>query len=321
MAAIRGTYLNMLVGMFKARYAPPLRAAFGTEWFVDGDNGSDGFSGKSPDAAFATIQAGINAAGSQDTVHIAALAPDADASEPGTYEEDLTIAYAKHGLRLIGAGPNNGVGTPFFGPKIKNATATALLTVNASGVHIEGLQFNCTRNSGTYGILLSGHAGYTTLAGSVGATIHNCYFKNASATYGAISIEGGYASTISRCTFGLGANCLSIVFTNLAVPSNHHTIEYCNFKGNNGASVTKHINVSASTKDINIDHCNFDRATTFISTLDGTTGLISNSNFHNGITAVTATNGGYIDIPTANDEVGVANCWDGAGGAIVADGA
>jgi len=287
-------------------------------YVVDGDLGRDNGDGDVNDP-FATIQHAINAASSQDTIFIRPKAPDADASEPGTYVEDLTIPYAKHGLRLIGLGPS-GSGIPFFGPKIKNATATALLTINASGVHIEGLQFNCTRNSGTYGILLSGHAGYTTLAGSVGATIHNCYFKNASATYGAISIEGGYASTISRCTFGLGTNCLSINFTNVAVPSNSHTIEYCNFKSNAGSSVTKHINVSASTLDFNIDHCNFDRATTFISTLDGATGLISNSNFNQGSTPVTATNAGHIDIPTANDEIGVANCWGGDGTAIEPDG-
>ena len=310
----------MLVDTFKARYAAQKSAVFGTDWFVDGDAGSDGFGGKSPDTAFATIQAGIDAAGSQDTVYIAALAPDADASEPGTYEEDLTIAYAKHGLRLIGAGPNNGVGTPFFGPKIKNATATALLTVNASGVYIDGLQFNCTRNSGTYGILLSGISGYATLAGSVGATITNCYFKNASATYGAISMEGGYATTISRCTFGLGTNCLAVNFTNVAVPSNTHTIEYCNFKSNNGASVTNHIAVSASTEDFNIDHCNFDQATTFITVVDGASGMISNCTFNDGSTAVTATSSGKVEIPSALDEVGVAGCYGGDGTLVDATG-
>lgn len=294
---------------------------FGNVWYVDGDNGNDGSSGESDDEAFATIQAAIDAASSQDTIYIRALAPDADASEPGTYVEDLTIAYAKHGLRLIGVGPNNGIGTPFFGPKIKNATATALLTVNASGVYIEGLQFNCTRNSGTYGILLSGHAGYTTLAGSVGATIVDCYFKNGSATYGCISIEGGYASTISRCTFGLGTNALAIKFTNVAVPSNSMTIEYCNFKSNNGASVTNHIVVSASTVDFNIDHCNFDQATTFITVADGATGMISNCTFNDGSTAVVAKSSGKIVIPSGCDEVGVAGCYGGDGTLVDADGA
>jgi len=288
-------------------------------YVVDGDLGNNNGAG-TPENPFKTIQHAITTASTLDTIYIRAKAPDADASEPGTYIEDLTIPYAKHGLRLIGVNPS-GSGIPFFGPKIKNASATALLTVNASGVHLEGLQFNCTRNSGTYGVLLTGHAGYTTLAGSVGATIHNCYFKNASATYGAISIEGGYASTISRCVFHLGTNHLGIDFTNVAVPSNGHTVEYCNFKGNNGASVALYIDVSASTEDFNIDHCNFDQATKFITVADGASGMISNCTFNSGSTAVLAKSSGKVEIPAACDEVGVAGCYGGDGTLVDADGA
>ena len=291
---------------------------FGTKaWYVDGDNGGDEQAG-TMDKPFATIQHAIDSASSQDTIFIKAIAPDADASEPGTYEEDLTIAYAKHGLKLIGVGPS-GSGIPFFGPKIKNATATALLTVNASGVHIEGLQFNCTRNSGTYGVYLTGVAGYATLAGSVGATITNCYFKNASATYGAISVYGGYATTISNCTFHLGDDALGIILGGDVLASNGHTIEYCNFKSNNGASVALHLEIN-NTDDFNVDHCNFDQATKFITVTDGATGMISNSTFNSGSTAVVAKSTGKIEIPAACDEVGVAACWGGDGTLVDADG-
>jgi len=289
-------------------------------WFVDGDNGSDSNSGSKPTSAFATIQKAIDSSSTQDTIYISAKAPDADASEPGTYEEDLTISYAKHGLRLIGVSPNGGKGIPFFGPKIKNAAAVALLTVNASGVYISGLQFNCTRNSGTYGIRLQGVAGYATLAGSVGATITNCYFKNCSATYGGISVYGGYATTISHCTFGPGTDCLGINLDCNTVPNNCHTIEFCNFKSNNGASVALHMSLENS-KDVNVNHCNFDQATKFITVVDGCTGMISNCTFNDGSTAVTATNAGKIEIPTACDEVGIAGCWGGDGTAVDADGA
>jgi len=294
---------------------------FGTNvYFVDGDNGSDGNSGKKPTKAFKTIQQGIDSASTQDTIYISAIAPDADASEPGTYEEDLNIPYAKHGLRLIGVSPNAGKGIPFFGPKIKNATATSLLNINASGVYISGLQFNCTRNSGTYGIRLQGVAGYATLAGSVGATITNCYFKNASGTYGAISVYGGYATTISRCTFGLGTDCLAINLDCNTLPNNSHTIEYCNFKSNNGASVALHLSLENS-KDVNVDHCNFDQATKFLTVVDGCTGMISNCTFNGGSTAVLAKSTGKVEIPAACDEVGVAACWGGDGTAVDADGA
>ena len=287
-------------------------------YYVDGDNGRDTGDGNIDDP-FATIQHAITAASSQDTIYIRAKAPDADASEPGTYVEDLTIPYAKHGLRLIGLGPS-GLGIPFFGPKIKNATAAALLTVNASGVYINGLQFNCTRNSGTYGIRLTGVAGYATLAGSVGAVIENCYIKNASGTYGGISVYGGYATTIRRCTFHLGDDALGVNLDCNTLPNNGHTIEYCNFKSNNGASVALHMSLENS-KDFNVDHCNFDQATQFITVVDGATGMISNCTFNSGSTAVVAKSTGKIVIPAACDEVGVAGCYGGDGTLVDADGA
>ena len=286
--------------------------------YVDGDNGSDNNNGREPNDAFATIQAAITASSSRDIIYIRAIAPDADASEPGTYVEDLTIPYAKWGLQLIGMS-GTGVLQPFSGPKIKNATATALLTVNAPGVHISGLQFNCTRNSGTYGIYLTGVSGYATLAGSVGALIDNCYIKNASSTYGGISVYGGYASTIRRCTFGLGDDALGINLDCNSLPNNSHTIEDCDFKSNNGASVALHMSLENS-KDFNVKNCNFDQATKFITVVDGATGLISGCSFNSGSTAVTANSTGKIEIPAACDEVGVANCWGGDGTAVDASG-
>jgi len=288
-------------------------------WYVDGDNGSDDNYGDH-DAPFKTIQAAITKSSAQDTIYIRTLAPDADASEPGTYEEDLTIPYAKHGLKLIGIGGTQGL-QPFGGPKIKNATATALLDIKASNVLIKGLQFNCTRNSGTYGILLEGIAGYATLGGSCGTVIEDCYIKNASATYGGIYIYGGYCVRVSRCTFHLGTNAMGVYVDSNTIPSNGHTIEYCNFKSNNGAAVALHLKIYGAAKDFNVDHCNFDQATKFITVLDGSTGVISNSTFNSGSTAVVANSTGKIEIPAACDEVGVAACWGGDGTAVDADGA
>lgn len=285
-----------------------------TVWFVDGDNGSDGYSGKTPTRAKATIQAAITAAGAQDTIYIRTLAPDADASEPGTYEEDLTIPYAKHGLKLIGV---NGTGSlqPFGGPKIKNATAAALLTVNASNVLIKGLQFNCTRNSGTYGILLNGVSGYATLAGSCGSQIVDCYIKNASDSYGGIYVEGGYCVLISRCTFHLGDDALGVYLNSNTIPSNGHTVEYCNFKSNNGTAVAKHLYARSTCKDLTIKGCTFDDATAFLSVDAACTGIITDCSFAD--TAATLANStGKVTIP-ATQCVKVTGCWGGVSLAVI----
>jgi len=298
-----------------------LAGLFGTNvWFVDGDNGNDAGQGSNEDP-FQTIQKGIDMATARDTIYIKALAPDTDASDPGQYAEDLEIPYAKHGLKLIGVG-SSGTKMPYDGPKIKNATATTLLLVLAPGVHLENLQFNCTRNSGTYGIWFDANtSGYTTKAGSVGFTMVNCFIKNGSATYYGVTITGGYGGVISNCTFQYCASGINLA-SNI-VPSSGHTVEYCNFKSINAAAITVHINIPAgSAHDWNIHHCNFCDATKFIVCgASGVSGTISNCNFDDGVnTDVAASSTGKIEIPAAMDTVGVVDCWDGTGAAIASSG-
>ena len=287
---------------------------YGTNaWFVDGDNGNDLNPGTSTEP-FATIQAGINAAGSQDTVFIRTLAPDAtDLSEPGTYEEDLTIAVAKHGLKLVGVGGTQNL-QPFGGPKIKNATATALLTINASNVLIKGLQFNCTRNSGTYGIYTDG-SDLAASGGSVGLQVIDCYFKNCSATYGGIYLEGGYCSLISRCTFHLGTNNLGVYIDSNATPSNGHTVEYCNFKSNNGAAVAKHLHIRGGAEDVTVHGCTFGEATVFILVAGTPSGLISGCYFTDA-SATLANSTGKVTIP-ATQTMKCTGCWGGVSLAVI----
>jgi len=275
-------------------------------YFVDGDNGSDDNNG-SMETPVATIQAGIDLAGPQDTVYIRTLAPDADASEPGTYEEDLTIPYANHGMKLIGVSPQFG---SWGGPKIKNATAVALLTVNASNVHIANLQFNCTRNSGTYGIYLSGISGYATLAGSVGFVMKNCMLKNSSTTYGGVNIIGGYGSVIRDCVFYAAEN--AVWMSSGTLGSNQHRVINCDFVDNNGTALTTHITThSGSHRGWVIRDCTFGGAAPFILVGANNTGLIANCHFQD-LTATLANSTGGITIPVGT-EVAVTGCSGGVG--------
>jgi len=286
---------------------------FGTEaYFVDGDSGSDSYDGKKPTRAFATIQHAIDKAGTQDTIYVRVKAPDADASEPGTYEEDLSIPYAKHGLRIIGASPQIGV---WGGPKIKNATATTLLEVLASNVHLENLSFNCTRNSGTYGILLDGNTGYTTKAGSVGANIINCFLKNSSATYRGISLNGGYGS----CIYGLHTyNAESAVWMGSTLPSNDHRVIDCDFTDNNGAAVACHIIImSGLNVGFVIKNSTFGRATKFITVGGSCSGIISKCHFED-LVATLANAAGKVSI-TVGTHVAVTGCFGGVGLAVIQD--
>ena len=284
-------------------------------WYVDGTNGSDTLQGDF-DHPFATIQKAIDSASRQDTIYVRALHPDTDASDSGQYVENLTIPFALDGLKIIGVGSSGGR-LPYYGPKIKNASAGALLTVNAAGVHLEGLQFNATRNSGTYGILLDAEAtgtAYDTKAGSVGFTIVNCMIKNGDATYGGIYIVGGYGGLISHCTF---QGCLmGITIPSNVIPCNGHTIEWCNFKNINGATATSHIKTSAGgNHDITIDHCNFDLGTNLIYIGDANTGTISNCCFHD-TSATLANSTGLVRVPAAQTMT-VTGCWGGVSLAVI----
>lgn len=280
---------------------------FGTTvYFVDGTDGNDSYNGKTPTRAKKTIQAAITVAGSQDTIYIRNLAPGSDASDPGQYAEDLIIAYAKHGLKIIGATPHLG---PYAGPKIKNATATALLNVLASGIVLENLQFNCTRNSGTYGIYLDGVAGYATKAGSVGATIANCFIKNAEAASGGINLIGGYGTTIHGCIFQM---CEKAVWLSSdSLPSNGHAVQYCNFKSNNGAAIAEHLTIAAGAHvDLAITDSTFGKATSFLSCGAANSGIIARCQFDD-LVATLANSTGKVKVPA--DTMTVVGCQGGEG--------
>ena len=291
---------------------------FGTNvWYVDGDNGSDSQSIGDMDSPFATIQKAIDSASAGDTIYVRALGYGSDASDPDQYAEDLEIPYALNDLKIIGVN-SSGTKLPYAGPKIKNSTATTLLSVLAPGVHLENLQFNCTRSSGTYGIWCQADtSGYTTKAGSVGFTMVNCFIKNGSVTYYGLKIDGGYGSVISNCTF---QGCLKgINLQGDPTPHSGHTIENCNFKAINNATITVHIAVSAgSSHDWTITNCNFQKATKLITcgAGAGVSGVISFCGFSDGVTAVDAASTGKIEIPSTTDNVGVCGCWDGAGAII-----
>lgn len=291
-------------------------------WYVDGNTGSDGNRGDDMSKPFKTIQKAIDTATAGDTIYINALGYDTDASDPKQYVENLTIPYAKRDLKLIGVGSQYGTKLPYAGPKIKNASAGTLLSVLAPGVRLEGLQFNCTRNSGTYGIYFEGLGSdsYATKAGSVGFSMVNCIVKNGDATYYGVKITGGYGGIISNCTFYYCAG--GIWLGDGTTPSGAHTIEFCDFKSVNAGAITVHITIPAgSNHDITINGCNFCQATKFITIGASTSGLISNCGFNDETTTTVAKSTGKIEIPAANDSWGVTNCYGGGDEVIVNDGA
>jgi len=151
----------------------------GTVYYVDGTNGVDTNSGKSWSTAFLTIAAAVAAAVAGDIINI-----------KGSFTEAVTIAIAKTGLSIIGAGtgPNQATWT--------GAADAVCLTINATDCLIENIKFRPPAyGSGTPAGILLGGAGYTT--------IRKCRFQGKTGSWYAIysPVCNSDNVTIEDCEF------------------------------------------------------------------------------------------------------------------------
>lgn len=170
-------------------------------YFVDGDKGSDGSDGKSPESAMATIQAAVTAAAARNAtydcgsvIYIKALGMDAGDTDPTSYTENIVIpADGGANMVLCGVSLNRAQGgLPQL--KVGDTTTQALLTVRAPGVTIMNLGFNGVGATGG-GILLDDDGSTKT---AFGTSILNCHFKNCVGTTATNAATGGaiqWAST------------------------------------------------------------------------------------------------------------------------------
>lgn len=148
---------------------------FGQTYYVDTTNGDDTNTGKSPRAAFATLDAARSASSAGDTIVIA----------PGTYtqtaaEEPLT---PKANQVWMAAKPN-GRGTPSV---IITGTAEAtIVDVEVSGVVFDGILFQADDDAVTQLVDVAETATVT------GLTFKNCWFDaNGKATVIGINADDG----------------------------------------------------------------------------------------------------------------------------------
>lgn len=162
----------------------PIPRYNGRAWFVDGTNGLDGNSGRSPKNAFASIgQAVEDNADLQegDVIYVFPKIMAVTDTDPGSYAETFIIDTPQIALVGIGAGAMQGAI-----PQVKiGAGSTAMCTVSAPGVTIHGIGFNGASSTGG-GILLHDDGGATSAA--FGTIIRGCHFKNckAHATQGTV---------------------------------------------------------------------------------------------------------------------------------------
>jgi len=151
-----------------------ISSAFGTTYFVDGDDGSDSNAGLSPADAKKTIQGAVDVATHWDTIIVKALDMASGATDPSSYAENIVVPATCEGLRIIGDSYINRTQGGLPQLKVGAVTTQALITVRAPGVTIAGLGINGVGGTGG-GIKLDDDGSTKT---AFGTSILGCHLKN-----------------------------------------------------------------------------------------------------------------------------------------------
>lgn len=155
-------------------------------WYVDKNKTGPAASGNGTtwDEAFLTVTEAVAAAGDYDIIMIG----------QGVYSEAATLAITQTGLKIFGAGTSGLI----WGPtSLKSDTcADHLITINANGVEIAGLDFICNTDEKDAIRLATTASIYKT-------HIHDCHFGLGTGEYG-IYMGDTYDAVdthVERCKF------------------------------------------------------------------------------------------------------------------------
>jgi hypothetical protein len=257
-----------------------------THYFVDGDSGSDGSVGTTPEDAFKTIQKAITISSAGDVIYI----------RPKTYTIGTGFArYSEDVSVTLGGGGGSGVTatnanksligvtqrtrpSDFLGVRWTFATATQL-TVDAPALHIENIGF--FSELGTYTINLRNNGATWTQQGSAGFSIYNCEVKGEAKLYS----DGGDGIQIVNCRFQskYDGTTGGIQLVGSSNQVKRAVIQACEFIGGNSYNMaTAPINTAAPCWDLIIRDCYFSVDTdTVYMVIAGTsnTGMVANCYF------------------------------------------
>jgi len=200
--------------------------------YVDGDYGANAATnqGWHPTRAVSSItQAVTNVTGFRTAVIY--VRPRSVATSAQTYYTDnITIPLTTPGLSIIGAGSNPV--RPFMGVALKVTTSTsALITILASDVHLEGMRLAGTGQNATDGISII-DALASAGSGATGTQIVNCRLDNAK-TGGAINIDSPNHFEIVGCSFDECAVGITTVASTGSYASRGLKVIDCDFGGRN----------------------------------------------------------------------------------------
>lgn len=256
-----------------------------THYFVDGDNGLDGNTGKTPSRAFKTIQRAVTVSTGGDVIYIK---PKTYTMGTGfaRYTEDVVVANTgaasassapQAGKSIIGVTPRN-VASDFMGVRWKFATATNL-NVEAPATHIENIGFFA--EGATYGIYFEGDGATYTKAGHTGSSLYNCAIKGA----GGVFANGSDSLQIINCQFQatydgtVSGMIITLSGTNV---NRRPVLRGCHFIGGNGTAMSACPVIWTGAVENGLIADNIFEAATgdvYINIVTASTGMISRNHF------------------------------------------
>lgn len=230
-------------------------------WYVDDISGADGYDGKTPTRAKATIQGAIDVAGSQDTIFVRPR--DVTVGDYNSHGyitnlvSNIATGEAMQGLSIIGthSGADYGANSQCAIAPVAGITPATIL-VESPCVTIENFLIKTVAGQTGGGI-----GAVDSTARSWGLTVSNCSFKNF-ATYltsnllACIHLDNNHWTTIQHCRFRkafVGINCGSSggVIEGLSVTD-------CDFDG--AAAYWDADIYMGDVKHIRIHNCRFNHA-------------------------------------------------------------
>lgn len=220
-----------------ARFSNP----WSTHYFVDGDDGSDGHNGKTPDRAFKTIQKAVTASIGGDVIYIKPKAYIAETGF-GRYSEDVVIPpggtaggseiVPNANISIIGVTPRP-VPTDFLGARWTFATNTPL-NVEAPGAHVENIGFYT--EGATHGVYFEGEGATWGKIGHTGSSMYNCAIKGE----GGVFANGSDELQFVNCRFQAkydGTTSGIIITLDGTNVCRRPIVRGCTFIGGNGTAM------------------------------------------------------------------------------------
>lgn len=158
----------------------------GNIWFVDGDNGNAGNTGKQPDWAYAKPSEAVSSATREGVIYIRPRT--STTSSDVYYADNITCPATKPHLQFIGCGAGTIPGYRGSAQIQASTTTSPLFTIQGSGVVLENLHLNGSSHTAATNQVQCNRS--STYPGAVCLQVRNCRIL-AGTTYISTAIQMG----------------------------------------------------------------------------------------------------------------------------------